>query len=147
MERPNPLPAIVALLAVACATTPAPGELTAVLRAQQEAWNDGDLDAFVERGYWRSEGLTFFSGGTVTRGYASLVERYHRRYQSDGAAMGKLTFSDLEPLPLSPESAALRGRWRLEFADSQPVGGLFTLLLRKIDGRWLVVHDHTSSDE
>ena len=31
--------------------------------------------------------------------------------------------------------------------DLAPVGGLFTLLLRRFDGAWRVVHDHTSADE
>ncbi|MAF64875.1 MAG: DUF4440 domain-containing protein [Planctomycetes bacterium] len=134
------------VLAAACAAPPAPEELTAVLYAQQEAWNAGDLEAFVEHGYWRSEGLTFFSGGAVTRGFGPLLERYERRYLGGGAAMGELSFSELEPLVLSADSAVLRGRWRLVFADGEPAGGLFTLLLRKLGGRWLIVHDHTSSD-
>jgi ketosteroid isomerase-like protein len=28
--------------------------------------------------------------------------------------------------------------------QSEPVQGNFTLVLRKIDGRWVIVHDHTS---
>ena len=32
----------------------------------------------------------------------------------------------------------------MTFGESEPVGGNFTLVLRKIDGRWMIVHDHTS---
>jgi beta-aspartyl-peptidase (threonine type) len=118
-----------------------------VLYAQQDAWNAGDLESFVEHGYWPSEELTFFSGGTVTRGFGPLLDRYERRYRGTPAAMGELSFSDLESLPLSHDSAVVRGRWRLEFADRPATGGLFTLVLRKHHGRWLIVHDHTSSAE
>jgi ketosteroid isomerase-like protein len=35
------------------------------------------------------------------------------------------------------------GEWRLE-REVEPVGGNFTLVFRKVDGRWLIIHDHTS---
>ena len=51
----------------------------AVLRAQEEAWNRGDIDAFVEH-YWKSDSLTFSSGGKTTRGWTDTVNRYRSRY-------------------------------------------------------------------
>jgi ketosteroid isomerase-like protein len=39
--------------------------------------------------------------------------------------------------------ALVHGQWKLD-RQSEPVSGNFTLVLRKIDGRWLIVHDHTS---
>ncbi len=130
-----------------CSSSPGfrpPGEeIRSLLDAQDAAWNAGDVEGFME-GYWRSPDLTFSSGGKVTRGWETTLERYRTRYP-DRAAMGRLTFSDLEITMLGRDGALVLGRWRLE--RDQPVGGNFTLVLRLIDGRWLIIHDHTSNEE
>ena len=121
--------------------------IEAVLRAQESAWNRGDLDGYMSAGYLNSPDLTFFSGGDVTRGYDTVLERYHRRYQEDGKEMGHLTFSDLETLLYGPDTGLVRGRWRLEFIDKKQAGGLFSLILRRTPEGWRIVHDHTSVGE
>lgn len=117
--------------------------IEAVLTAQQAAWNRGDIDAFME-GYARSEGLRFASGGTVTRGWQSTLERYKARY-TNRAIMGELTFSGLEVDQVSADAAIVHGAWKLERAGEDP-SGLFTLVLRKgDDGAWRIVSDTTTS--
>src|SRR5262245_51270976 len=118
------------------------GEVRAVLIQQAEAWNRGDIDAFMEH-YWKSEELTFSSGGQTTRGWKSAKENYHRRYPTQ-EKMGRLTFSQLEITPLGAEAALVLGRWRL--AREEPVGGNFSVVFRKVDGKWVIVHDHTSRE-
>jgi len=118
-------------------------EINAVLTRQDAAWNAGDIEGFMD-GYWRSPELTFVSGGTVTQGWDATLERYRKRYP-DRAAMGKLTFSDLHIEDLGKDTALVRGQWHLDRAE--PIGGMFTLIFRRIDGRWLIVYDHTSVAE
>jgi beta-aspartyl-peptidase (threonine type) len=118
----------------------------AVLDAQVEAWNRGDLEGFMA-GYWRSPELVFCSGATVTKGWEATIERYRKRYQAEGREMGRLGFDAIEVLPLGPDAAAARGAWRLHMSDGQEPHGLFTLVLRRMDGAWRIVHDHTSSAE
>jgi beta-aspartyl-peptidase (threonine type) len=115
----------------------------AVLDAQVEAWNRGDLEAFMA-GYWRSPDLVFQSGSTVTRGWQATLERYRKRYQSEGKEMGRLRFEELDLQPLGPDAVFIRGRWHLTMKDGSEPNGLFTLLARRIDGAWRIVHDHTS---
>ena len=115
----------------------------AVLDQQVEAWNRGDLEAFMS-GYWNSPDLVFQSGSTLTRGWQATRERYRRRYQAEGKEMGRLRFENLDVQPLSPDAAFIRGRWHLTMKDGSEPGGLFTLLARRIDGQWKIVHDHTS---
>jgi ketosteroid isomerase-like protein len=110
---------------------------------QEAAWNRGDLDAFMD-GYWRSDDLRFYSGGTVTNGWSPTLERYRKRYQADGREMGQLEFSDLDVQPLAPEAVFVRGRWKV-VTSKETFEGLFTLLFRWIDGKWVIVHDHTSA--
>ena|SRR5437899_2500466 len=95
-------------------------------------------------GYWSSSALVFQSGATVTRGWQATRDRYRQRYQAEGREMGRLGFDELEVLAWCPDSALVRGRWRLVMKDGSQPNGLFTLLLRHIDGEWKIVHDHTS---
>jgi beta-aspartyl-peptidase (threonine type) len=115
-----------------------------LLMKQNDDWNKGDLDKFME-GYWKDVGLTFYSGNTITKGWKATLDRYRQRYQAEGKEMGKLTFSDLIVDVFDPNRAMARGRWKLTMKDGSTPNGLFTLLLRRIDGQWRVVHDHTSN--
>lgn len=153
--RPARAAALAALVlcaagAAACASrgSGAPGAadaraaITAVLERQVDAWNAGDLEAFMD-GYWRSPDLVFTSGGEVQRGWQTTLDRYRAAYGGSPETMGRLSFSDLEVHPLGPGAAWVLGRWGL--AGERPAGGVFSLVFREIDGRWVIVHDHTSS--
>ena len=117
-------------------------EITSVLSNQDAAWNGGDIDAFMQD-YWKSEELRFASAGTINRGWQATLDSYIARYP-DKATMGELSFSDLEIKILSHEYVQVFGHWKLVRENDTP-GGLFTLLFQKIDGKWLIVSDHTSS--
>jgi len=116
-----------------------------VLVSQVEAWNQGQLEAYMN-GYWRSPDLTFYSGGTVTKGWEPTLERYRRRYQSGGNQMGHLEFQDLEIDLLSRRSAAVMGKWQLTMKDGKTPHGLFTLIFKRFPEGWRIVHDHTSAE-
>jgi beta-aspartyl-peptidase (threonine type) len=112
-----------------------------ILRQQEDAWNQGDLDAFMEH-YWKSESLSFSSGGKTTRGWIETLERYRERYPTP-EKMGHLRLSELEVSPLGNSAVLVLGRWNLE-RTNEPLSGNFSLVVRKFDDRWLIVHDHTS---
>jgi len=114
-----------------------------MLQQQAAAWNRHDLEA-VMAAYWNSPKLTFFSGATATTGWAATLERYRQRYQSSGADMGKLDFSELVVEQLGPDSAFVRGHWHLTMPDGKEPHGLFTLILRKLPEGWRIIHDHSS---
>ena len=120
--------------------------IRAVLDAQVVAWNAGRLEDFMQ-GYWNSPELTFVSGGRKLMGYDATLERYRRTYQSDGKEMGKLTFGDLEIMPLGVDTAFVRGQFQLVMSDARELGGRFTLVFRQFAEGWKVVHDHTSSNQ
>jgi beta-aspartyl-peptidase (threonine type) len=122
---------------------PSEKSVGAVLDRQVEAWNRGDLEAFMAT-YWNSPALVFQSGATRTKGWQATRERYRRRYQGEGKEMGRLRFDELEILVVGPDAAFVRGRWPLAMMDGTKPNGLFTLLLRRIGDAWKIVHDHTS---
>jgi uncharacterized protein (TIGR02246 family) len=147
--------AVVAAGAVACASGGAGGAggaaadprpaIERLLADQAAAWNRGDLEGFMD-GYWRSPDLVFTSGGNVQRGWQTTFDRYVASYGTSPETMGRLTFTDLEIHPLGDGSAWALGRWGLEYESGETPGGIFSLVFRELDGRWLIVHDHTSSD-
>ena len=132
-----------------CRTTPpaartAEAEVRAVLEQQARDWNAGSIERFMQ-GYARRDDIRFASGGEVMRGWQGVFDRYVKKY-GDRAAMGRLTFSDLEITVLSADSAVALGRWRLQRENDEP-SGLFTLVLRRLPDGWRIVHDHTSTAE
>ena len=94
-------------------------------------------------GYWRSPNLVFTSGGNIRRGWKTTLEAYRKHYGKDRDSMGKLSFSKLEVHRLGARAAWVLGHWRLERASGTS-GGVFTLILRRFDTGWRIVHDHTS---
>lgn len=116
----------------------------AVLQAQADAWNRGDIAGYME-GYAKEETTTFVSGDTVIRGWKTVLDRYTTRYDTR-EKMGRLTFSDLEFKPLAEVYILASGRWQLTRAADRP-HGRFTLILRRGPGGWRIIHDHTSSAE
>ena len=120
----------------------ATAQIRSVLSAQQDAWNRGDIDRFMN-GYARSASTAFVSEDTIRRGWETVRERYRKKY-SDRAKMGTLTFSDLEITLLSPDAAVVLGRWSLKRANDQP-HGRFTLILKRLPEGWRIVLDHTSA--
>ncbi len=148
--NPNRLFGIAATLLVltisslAAADTAIQSAVRAVLDQQVKDWNAGDIEKFM-RGYDRSDKTRFASGGNITLGWQSVLERYQRTY-ADKAAMGQLTFSDLDITVASEDTALAFGRWHLKREKDEP-SGLFTLLFRKTADGWKIVHDHTSAAE
>ena len=118
--------------------------IQAVLSAQQDAWNRGDLRAFLQ-GYWDSPDLTFAGSEGIVRGYDGLLERYQKHYP-DRQSMGELLFSGLEMRSLGPDSAMVLGAWHLKRASGD-AGGVFSLIFHRFPAGWRIVHDHTSAQK
>lgn len=132
-----------------CRTAPvrekdAPAAVRAVLEQQARAWNAGDLGEFM-KGHAKSPQTRFASGGDMTLGWQTVFNRYQKKYGTR-AAMGTLSFSNIEVTPLGPDTALAFGGWHLN-RDADAPSRLFTLVFRKTSDGWRVVHDHTSSAE
>jgi len=120
--------------------TPA-AAIRAVLDAQRDAWNRGDIEGYMD-GYDRSEKTEFVGGDSISRGWQTVLNRYKKKYDSR-EKMGTLTFTEVEITVLSKDAALVLGRWRLKRTSDEP-NGTFTLLFRKTKAGWRIVHDHSS---
>jgi len=122
--------------------------IQAVLDAQQQAWNRGDVDAFLT-GYWHSPELTFSGSNGVARGWDGVMARYKKNYPNR-EAMGHLDFSQLEFHFLGPDAALVLGHWHLQrdpIKGGGDVGGVFSLVWQRFADGWKIIHDHTSAVE
>jgi ketosteroid isomerase-like protein len=112
-----------------------------VLEKQRQAWNKGDMDAYME-GYWKSDSLLFVGKNGATYGWQKTLDNYKKGYP-DKHAMGFLTFGIKKVSFLAKDTAFVLGSWNLKRDKDEPKG-YFTLLLKKIAGAWKVVVDHSS---
>jgi ketosteroid isomerase-like protein len=134
--------AILVFLLEACSSVSSiQQEIKSTMNSQQKAWNAGDLVGFMN-GYWESDSLRFLGKDGVTLGWKSSLERYQRSYPSR-EKMGTLRFDDLRIEVLNGKDAYVDGRWNL-FRSSDTLSGHFTLLWKRINGRWVIVSDHSS---
>jgi ketosteroid isomerase-like protein len=117
-------------------------EITSVLTRQQDAWNRGDIGGYME-GYWKSDSLLFTSGGNIRRGWNVAFAKYKASYGTR-EKMGILKFSTLEVTLLGSNAASIFGHWELIRTGDHPEG-VFTLILKRFNDGWKIIHDHTSS--
>src|SRR5438105_11100171 len=112
--------------------------INAVLRAQQAAWNRGDVEAFLV-GYWQSPELTFSGSNGVSRGWDGVRARYKKNYP-DRTTMGELDFSDLEFRFPRPSTALVFRKWHMKRETSGDSGRVFTLVWRRSSDGWTIIH-------
>ncbi|MBT7624370.1 MAG: nuclear transport factor 2 family protein [Flavobacteriaceae bacterium] len=117
-------------------------DIMKVMDIQEKAWNNGDIDSFMN-GYIKSEELVFSGSNGPIYGWNATKERYKKSYP-DLKTMGKLSFTVRKIKSLSKETAYLIGEYYLKRTIEDSYGH-FTLIWEKVNGKWLIVSDHTSS--
>ena len=113
-----------------------------VMSFQQDAWNQGDIDSFME-GYLKSDELVFSGKSGPVYGWENTKNRYYSSYPNT-KVMGKLNFTIKKIRSVSLNTAYLIGEYYLK-RSGEDSWGHFTLLWKKIDSNWLIVSDHTSA--
>src|SRR5688500_12114965 len=112
-----------------------------LLDVQTQAWNLGDINSFMKT-YWQSDSLMFIGKSGVTYGWTNTLNNYKKNYP-DTTAMGKLSFDILLVKRLSSQYFHVTGKWYLHRSIGD-LSGHYTLLLKKIKGRWVIIADHSS---
>lgn len=113
-------------------------EITSMLNQAAADWTLNNLDGFM-KSYKNTPDLRFAHPKGITLGYDTVKDRYAK-----SITRSDLTFSDLDVTVLAPDAAVAFGRFNNFGKDGSYATGLFTIVLRKIDGQWKIVHDHSS---
>jgi ketosteroid isomerase-like protein len=131
------------LLFQAClsAQSGAQKEILRIMHEQEIAWNAGNLEDFMA-GYWHSDSLRFIGSRGLTYGWQQTLDNYKKSYPNKDA-MGTLTFTILSVETLSRKSAFVIGKWHLKRTKDE-LSGHYTLLWKKVKGKWVIVADHSS---
>ena len=117
-------------------------QIRALIEMQADAWNRGDIETFMTA-YWKSDETAFVGANGLTRGWQAVLDRYHKNYP-DRAAMGHLTFSNLEIHLLCADAAFAIGQFQLQRENDKPAG-IFTLDFKRFPEGWRIVVDHTTA--
>ena len=115
-------------------------EILKVMTDQQIAWNNGDLDGFMQ-GYWNSEEMMFIGKSGPNYGWQKTLDNYKKSYPTK-EKMGILSFSDQKIKMLGKNYAHVFGKWKLTRKDGD-LGGIYTLVFQKFKDGWKVISDHT----
>lgn len=111
------------------------------MNEQENAWNEGDLDGFMKH-YWKSDSLRFIGSRGLNYGWQTTLDNYKKSYP-DREAMGQLTFTNKYMDVVAPDAAFIVGKWQLD-RTADTLSGHYSLLWKRIDGRWVIVADHSS---
>jgi len=118
-------------------------QINSLLNKQIEAWNNGDLDLFMET-YWKSEDLSFVGSKGPTYGWQATLDNYKKGYPNK-AAMGKLKFTILKMSKIDKKTVLLIGRFDLT-REIGNLSGHYTLVIQKFGKQWLIRSDHSSAE-
>jgi len=116
-------------------------QIRQLLATQTEEWNRGNIEGFMQT-YWKSDSLMFIGKNGVKWGWQETLANYRKSYP-DTTAMGKLSFDILVIKKLSPAYYYVVGKWMLQRSIGD-LSGHYDLLLRKLEGKWVIVADHSS---
>jgi ketosteroid isomerase-like protein len=140
----NKIVAVVLLLIISTGLSAQVNDVEAIkklLTTQRDAWNRGDVVAFM-KGYWENDSLMFIGSSGITYGYKNTLENYKKSYPTP-EAMGQLSFEFVSFKKLSDVFYRVVGKWHLKRTIGD-AGGHYTLLFQKINGEWVITEDHSS---
>lgn len=144
------LPLAVAIAATACSFevvddegTGLKASVTAMLERSADAWNDGDLDAFMAD-YASAASTSYMTSDGPVYGTEQIRARYASRFATN-AQRDSLRFEDLSVRQLQPLIGLATGRYILHRDGQVTLTGWFTVVLRRMGDGWRIVHDHSSA--
>jgi len=112
--------------------------ILSVIKKQEIAWNNYDLEGFMD-GYWKSDSLQFFGSNGVTYGWNNTLSRYKKAYPSQDYS-GSLKFTIHEVSRIDEGAYFVMGEYYL-IRNVGNTNGIFMIILKKIDGDWKIIAD------
>lgn len=122
--------------------TAARTEISRMMQESARAWTHGDLDAFMDS-YEAGSTITFVTSKGVVHGRNAIRDRYAPRF-APGVMHDSLSFENMEIDLMAPDVANVIAYYRLSRGDSTTATGPTTVVMRHRDGKWRIIHDHSS---
>lgn len=116
-------------------------EITEELYRSRDAWNEGNIEKYMET-YWQSDSLVFVGSKGLTYGWEQTLKNYKKSYATK-EMMGRLEFTIHRLEIFNDNNAFMLGGWKI-MREKGEISGYFTLLWKKIDGVWRIILDHSS---
>jgi hypothetical protein len=116
-------------------------ELQAVFGGWTEKWNSGDLEGYLEA-YQDSDQTRYCAGSKVIRGKENIAAHYREQ-----GAYGHLSVVDFEAQAMGDNlnDGLVFGQFELVLEDETRHPGAFTVHVRKINGLWRILSDHSAA--
>jgi uncharacterized protein (TIGR02246 family) len=114
-----------------------------IVLAQETAWNNGDLDAFLST--FKDAPDTQAVLGNRARGTAEIHNAFHINYPNR-ESMGLIAYSDVEARELGENFALATGRYHLDRSKKYggPADGTFTEVMEKTPKGWQIIFNETT---
>ena len=109
-----------------------------VMEAQEIAWNNHDLEGFMQ-GYWKSDSLKFYGSNGLTKGWNQTLANYKKGYPTK-AESGTLKFVINDISKIEGDNYWVMGEYHLK-RDVGNANGPFLIIFKKINGDWKIVAD------
>ena len=111
------------------------------MKAQENAWNEGDLEGFMSA-YWKSDSLSFIGKSGLKRGWTTTLENYQRSYATP-EEMGQLVFKNEVVDLVDSKTGWVVGMWQLNRV-SDTLSGYYSLIWQRRAEGWVIIADHSS---
>jgi ketosteroid isomerase-like protein len=111
------------------------------MEEQEKSWNEANVESFMKH-YWLSDSLCFIGKRGLSYGWKTTRDNYLKSYP-DATAMGTLRFTNERIDVLDAKNAFVIGKWEL-LRTADTLSGHYSLLWKKIQGKWFIVADHSS---
>ncbi|MBG49411.1 MAG: DUF4440 domain-containing protein [Pseudozobellia sp.] len=109
-----------------------------IMAQQEKAWSDGNIEGFMQ-GYWKSDSLTYYSGGRITKGWQTTLDNYKKGYPNKDYT-GTLNFTIDQITQINDGAYYVMGQYHLKRKVGD-ANGTFMIIFKKIDGGWKIVAD------
>ncbi|MCZ4317466.1 nuclear transport factor 2 family protein [Aequorivita viscosa] len=112
--------------------------ILSVLKTQEIAWTQNDLEGFMQ-GYWKSDSLKFYGSSGLTNGWQKTLDNYKKGYPTKEYT-GTLKFTIDAITKIEDESYYVMGQYHLT-RKAGNANGVFLIIFKRIEGEWKIVAD------
>jgi uncharacterized protein (TIGR02246 family) len=115
-------------------------EISAEFEQSAAGWNAGNLDAFMAI---YADDATFARPDGFVRG-KPVIQQLYAPVFAPGVARDSLGMEQLEISPIATDIVLVRGIYRNIHEGRITRRGASTLLMRRINGHWRIIHEHSN---